>query len=71
MDICEVNKLILFSVFVIPSFLNMNIYSILQPNVRLDTTKFFIDIISYSYINYGICFYLFILFKTVGYIIII
>ncbi|MEY0489128.1 DUF6338 family protein [Proteus terrae] len=54
MDIWEVNKLILFITFVIPGFLSMKIYSILQPNVRLDMTKYFIDIISYSCINYGI-----------------
>ncbi|MDY0972598.1 DUF6338 family protein [Siccibacter turicensis] len=56
MDIWDINKLLIFIAFVIPGFLSMKIYSILHPNVSLDTSKIIVEVVSYSCINYAIWF---------------
>lgn len=57
MDIWDKSKLLLFVIFVIPGFLSMKLYSILHPNVMIDTTKTIIEVVTYSCINYAIWFF--------------
>lgn len=54
MDIWDTNKLVIFIAFVIPGFLSMKLYNILHPNIQLDTSKTFIEVVSYSCMNYAI-----------------
>ncbi|MEH3403717.1 DUF6338 family protein, partial [Enterobacter roggenkampii] len=54
MDIWDTNKLVIFIAFVIPGFLSMKLYSVLHPNVQLDTSKTVIEVVTYSCINYAI-----------------
>lgn len=57
MDIWEKSKLLIFIIFVIPGFLSMKLYSILHPNVMIDTTKTIVEVVTYSCINYAIWFF--------------
>ncbi|KTS74234.1 DUF6338 family protein [Pantoea stewartii] len=56
MDLWEKSKLLIFIVFVIPGFISMKLYNILNPNENIDTTKTIIEVITYSCINYAIWF---------------
>ena len=57
MDIWDKSKLLIFIIFVIPGFLSMKLYSMLHPNVIIDTTKTIIEVVTYSCINYAIWFF--------------
>jgi hypothetical protein len=56
MDIWEIDKLILFLLFVIPGFISLKIYELVIPNEQKETSKQLIDAIAYSCINYAILF---------------
>lgn len=53
-DLFEVNKLVLFFLFVIPGFITIKTYSLLSPLEDKDSSKILIDAIAYSCINYGL-----------------
>jgi len=56
MDIWEIDKLLIFLIFVIPGFISLKTYDLLVPNSNEDSSKRLIDAISYSCINYAILF---------------
>ncbi|PQK80193.1 hypothetical protein CG428_02205 [Pantoea ananatis] len=56
MDLWEKSKLLIFIFFVIPGFISMKLYNILNPNENIDTTKTIVEVITYSCINYAIWF---------------
>ncbi len=54
MDIWEVNKLLLFIAFVVPGFISLKTYALLQPAQFKDSSQQLIDAVSYSSINYAL-----------------
>ena len=54
MDIWELDKLILFFIFVIPGFISIKIYDLIEPSTKIDSSKVVIDAIAYSSINYAL-----------------
>ncbi len=53
MNIWDENKLVLFIGFVIPGFIAIKIYDLLNPSTTRDTSKYLIDAIAYSSLNYA------------------
>lgn len=54
MDIWDVNKLILFIAFVVPGFISLKTYALLQPAQFKDSSQQLIDAVAYSSINYAL-----------------
>lgn len=54
MDIWEANKLILFLAFVVPGFIALKTYALLEPGKPHDTSQQLIDAIAYSSLNYAL-----------------
>ncbi|MBH8611962.1 hypothetical protein I4N56_014255 [Pseudomonas mohnii] len=54
MDIWEVDKLVLFIAFVVPGFISLKTYALLQPTQVKDTSQQLIDAIAYSSVNYAL-----------------
>lgn len=52
-DLLDMNKLLLFIVFIIPGFISIKVYSLLVPSIEKDSSKLVIDAITYSCINYA------------------
>ena len=52
MNIWEIDKLVLFIAFVIPGFITLKVYELLNPSQVKDSSKQVIDAITYSSINY-------------------
>ncbi len=53
MNIWEIDKLLLFLIFIIPGFISLKTYELLIPNTEKDSSKQIIDAIAYSCINYA------------------
>lgn len=53
MDLLDYGKLVIFILFVIPGFISLKIYEILQPSVKRESSKLVIDAVAYSCINYA------------------
>lgn len=56
MNIWEADKLLLFIAFVIPGFISLKVYELLNPGVQKESSKQIIDAITYSCVNYAILF---------------
>lgn len=56
MDIWEIDKLLLFFLFVIPGFISIKFYQLFFPGVQQTATDQLIDAIAYSSINYAFLF---------------
>ncbi len=54
MDIWEADKLLLFIAFVVPGFISLKTYELLQPGVLKDSSQQVIDAVAYSSINYAL-----------------
>lgn len=54
MDIWAADKLILFIAFVIPGFISIKCYQLLQPGVVRNAADQVVDAIAYSCINYAL-----------------
>lgn len=54
MDIWEVNKLFLFITFVVPGFISLKTYALLQPTHFKDSSQQLVDAVAYSSINYAL-----------------
>ena len=54
MDIWDVNKLVLFIAFVVPGFISLKMYALLQPTDFKDTSQQLVDAVAYSSINYAL-----------------
>jgi len=54
MDIWEVNKLFLFIAFVVPGFISLKTYDLLQPGLTKDSSQQIIDAVTYSSVNYAL-----------------
>lgn len=54
MDIWETNKLVLFIAFVVPGFISLKTYSLLNPSIHNNSAQQIIDAIAYSSINYAL-----------------
>tara|TARA_Y100000296_G_scaffold26814_1_gene31497 strand:+ start:1366 stop:1971 length:606 start_codon:yes stop_codon:yes gene_type:complete len=52
--ILELDKLLLFVLFVIPGFISLKVYELLNPAMRTDSSKQLIDVIAYSCLNYAL-----------------
>lgn len=57
MNIWELDKLYLFTLFVVPGFLALKTYELCLPNVQRDSSKQLIDAVTYSCINYACMFF--------------
>lgn len=57
MDIWEIDKLLLFIVFVIPGFLSIKFYQLIFPGTVRSAPDQLIDAIAYSCINYALLFW--------------
>lgn len=57
MSIWDVDKLVLFVAFVIPGFIGLKAYELLNPGSYRESSKQLIDAIAYSCINYAILFW--------------
>ena len=57
MDIWETDKLLLFIGFVIPGFVSLKIYELLQHSAPKESANQLIDAIAYSCINYALLFF--------------
>ena len=53
MDVLNQDKLILFFLFIVPGFISIKIYNLLQPSNHIESSKLVIDAITYSGINYA------------------
>lgn len=53
MDIFQIEKLILFSLFFVPGFISIKIWSMLVPHAEKKTHDYLLDAISYSCINFA------------------
>lgn len=56
MDIWDVNKLLIFVIFVIPGFVSLKTYEILFLSLQKETANRIIDAVAYSCINYAVLF---------------
>lgn len=56
MDIWEYSKIFIFIMFVIPGFISLKVYEILQVSVSKESSKLIIDAVAYSCINYAVLF---------------
>lgn len=54
MDIWEADKLILFIAFVVPGFISLKTYALLQPTQVKDTSQQLVDAVAYSSVNYAL-----------------
>lgn len=54
MDIFELDKLILFILFVIPGFVCIKTYGLIAPSEKVKSSETIVDAIAYSCINYSI-----------------
>lgn len=54
MGVLDLDKLIIFILFVIPGFISLKIYELFFPSEQKNSSKQIIDAITYSCINYGI-----------------
>lgn len=54
MDIWEKSKLIIFILFIVPGFVSMKMYGVMQPGAHKDSSKAILDVVTYSCINYAI-----------------
>jgi len=54
MNIWEADKLLLFIAFVIPGFISLKIYELLNPGIQKESSKQIIDAVTYSCVNYAI-----------------
>lgn len=54
MDIWEANKLIFFIAFVVPGFISLKTYALLQPTQVRDSSQQVIDAVAYSSVNYAL-----------------
>lgn len=54
MDIWEADKLVLFIAFVVPGFISLKTYALLQPTDVKDTSQQLVDAVAYSCINYAL-----------------
>lgn len=53
-DIWEINKLLLFIVFVIPGFISIRIHDLFIPTEQRESSKLIIEAIGFSCINYAL-----------------
>lgn len=56
MNVWEVDKLILFIAFVIPGFISIKVYELINPGEAIDSSKKLVDAITYSCLNYSVLF---------------
>lgn len=56
MDIWDFGKLFIFILFVVPGFISIKVYEVLNPSVKKESSKIVIDAVAYSCINYAIWF---------------
>ncbi len=54
MDIWDANKLGLFVAFVVPGFVSLKVYQVLEPTSQKDAKEQLIDAVAYSSINYAL-----------------
>lgn len=54
MNIWEVKQLFLFIAFVVPGFISLKTYALLQPTQPKDTSQQLIDAVAYSSVNYAL-----------------
>lgn len=54
MDIWEVDKLVIFIAFVVPGFISLKTYALLQPADHRDTSQQLVDAVAYSSVNYAL-----------------
>ncbi|MCH9694149.1 MAG: hypothetical protein K0U72_06535 [Gammaproteobacteria bacterium] len=54
MDIWADDKLALFIAFVIPGFISLKVYELIEPGARQKTSEQLVDAVAYSCINYAI-----------------
>lgn len=57
MDIWEEGKLTLFIAFVIPGFISLKFYELINANSHKESSKLLIDAVAFSCVNYGILFW--------------
>lgn len=53
MELLDYNKILIFILFVIPGFISLKMYEILQPSIKKESAKLIIDAVAYSCINYA------------------
>ncbi|HHR6499796.1 TPA: DUF6338 family protein [Providencia alcalifaciens] len=53
MDVLNQDKLILFFLFIVPGFISLKIYNLLQPSNYIESSKLIIEAVTYSGINYA------------------
>ena len=64
MDIWQIDKLVLFLVFFIPGFISIKIYNLLYPSEQKDFSKFLLEAIGYSSLNFAVLSWLIILIHS-------
>ena len=57
MSIWDIDKLVLFIAFVIPGFIGLKAYELLNPGIHKESSKQIVDAVAYSCINYAILFW--------------
>lgn len=54
MELLEVDRLVLFIMFVVPGFVSLKVYEQLFPAIQKNTSDLLVDAVAYSCINYSI-----------------
>ena len=67
-DILQVDKLIVFLLFVVPGFISIKVYSLLVPSDGRNWSDSLVEAISYSCINFGVLFWLVVLINANGFV---
>ncbi len=66
MDIWELDKLVLFILFIIPGFISLKTYNLIFPAEKIDSSKQIIDAICYSCINYALVFWAILIVEKIN-----
>jgi len=64
MDIWQIDRLVLFLVFFIPGFISIKVFNLLYPSERKDFSKFLLEAIGYSSLNFAALSWLIILIHS-------
>ena len=64
MNIWELDKLIIFIIFIIPGFISIKTYKLLYPSEKQESSKQIIEALTYSCINYALLFWLLFIIES-------
>lgn len=67
MNVWQIDRLVLFLIFLIPGFISTKVYDLLIPGERRDLSKSLFEVVAYSAINFALLSWLIILIHSRGF----